>query len=87
MEPLASYICNHPHITGFKFHNSSHTITLFAYDIILMLTDAESSLTSVHQVLKMFNCLSYHKVNETKSYILGLNVPSHIQHKLVELYP
>lgn len=64
---------------GFKFQNSAHTISLFADDIILMLTDVETFLASAHQVLKMFNGLSYHKVNDTKSYI--------IQHKLAGLYP
>lgn len=65
IEPLESYIHDHPQITGYNCHNSAQTISLFADDVILMLMDVETSLASVHQVLKMFNGISYYKVNNT----------------------
>lgn len=52
-----------------------------------MLTDVEKSLASVSQSLCMFNRLSYYKVNKSKSYILGLNVPLHTRRKIEKLYP
>lgn len=87
MEPLASYIRNHPQITGHRFSNSTHTISLFADNVILMITDVETSLASIHQTLKVFNSISYYKVNNTKSYILGINIPPKTKHKIEQLYP
>lgn len=58
IEPLAIYIRSHPGIRGFPVHNSTHAISLFADDIIMILTDAESSLASAHLALDLFNKLS-----------------------------
>lgn len=69
IEPLACYIRNHLQISGFSTHNSSHVISLFADDVILMLTDVEKSLALIHQVLQMFSRISYYKVNE-KNHII-----------------
>lgn len=87
MEPLANYIRTEPYIKGFSIRNSTHTISLFADDIILMLTEVEDSLTSVHSALQMFNKVYYYKVNEGKSYILGLGIDSSMQQSLSLWFP
>lgn len=55
MEPLATYIHPHPQISGFLMQHRMHTISLFADDIILILTDVEISLPSVQSALQLFN--------------------------------
>lgn len=85
MEPLATNIHKHSQISDFLVQKRTHTISLFADDIILMLTNPEQSL--VHSALQLFNKVSYYKVNETKSYILDLGVPMAIKKKLTSQYP
>lgn len=87
MEPLATYIPSHPRITGFPIQNAKHTLCLFADDIILLLTDVENSLATIHSVLMLFNHISYYKVNNTKSYILGLGITLTLKQKLTLLFP
>lgn len=81
MKPMATYIRQHPNIKGFQVRGRMHTISLFEDNIILMLTDVTTSLASVHQALQMFIDRSYYKVNETKSYILGLG-SSKVRHSI-----
>ena len=87
MEPLATYIRSHPQISGFMVGGVQHTISLFADDIILMLTNVETSLASAHQVLQLFTTVSYYKVNETKSHILGVGIPARTRHALSTRFP
>lgn len=87
MEPLAIYIRTHPDITGFPISNSIHKISLFADDIIMILTNVETSLASVHEALDMFNKISYYKVNENKSYIMGIGIDASLRVKLSERFP
>lgn len=87
MEPMAAYIRQHPNITGFSINSRMHIISLFADDIILMLTNVTSSLGSVHQALQMFNTLSYYKGNETKSYMLGLGLSSEVRNSINNEFP
>lgn len=88
MEPLATYLRSHPHIDGLQVGKSYHTISLFADDIILlMLTNVETSLASVHWVLQEFNGISYYKVNKLKSYILNMGIPTKRKQKLVQQFP
>lgn len=86
-EPLAAYLCSHPRITGINVGKRHHTISLFADDIILMLSNAETSLPTVHQALQTFNRVSYYKVNKTKSYILNLGIPEETRQKIALTFP
>lgn len=71
IEPLVEAIRSHLDITGFYFHNS---VNLFEDDTILLLTNPESSLPLVFQILSQFSCISYYKVNASKALILDLAV-------------
>ena len=54
-------------------------------DVIIMLTNTVSSLAAVQSVLQKFNNVSPYKVNENKSYVLGLGldaITSNILHNL-----
>lgn len=87
MEPLAIYIRSHPDISGFWVKNKMHTISLFADDIILMLTDVGKSLASVHNALILFNQVSYYKVNDSQSHILDLGILKSTKKKLISSFP
>lgn len=86
MEPLAIYIRSYPDIYGFWVKNKMHTISLFVDDIILMLTDVEKSLASVHNALTLFNQVSYYKINNSKFLILDLEIPKSTKKKLISSF-
>lgn len=66
MEPPATYVRTHPDIRGFSIGDREHRISLFANNVILMLTDPEEALVAVHSSLSLFNLVSYYKVNDSK---------------------
>lgn len=87
MEPLATYIRSHPQIAGIQIGSRTHTISLFADYIILMLANPKVSLPSVHEALLFFNKVSYYKINKTKSYILNLGIPDKDSQELKQTFP
>lgn len=72
MEPLSEKIRSDPNIPGIKTHKYQHTISLFAADVILSLSNPTKSLPAAHDILQMFGRVSFYKVNATKSNILGI---------------
>lgn len=87
MEPLAIYIRAHTGITGFSAGGTDHTISLFADDVIMILTEVEPSLAVAHEALFMFNRISYYKVNESKSQILGIGIDDQTKTRLQKRFP
>lgn len=87
MEPLAEIIRTRSEIKGISIAQSQHKINLFADDVILTLTDIESSLSAVTEVLCSFGKVSYYKVNPSKSMILGFHVPLSVKTNLQTRYP
>lgn len=63
MEPLATHIRAHPSTSGIRIGNTSHKISLFADDVILILTNPASSLAEVQKMLTWFSEISYYKVS------------------------
>lgn len=51
-----------------------HKISLFADDVILILTNPTSSLAEVQSILNWLSKVSYYKVNTTKSFILDIKL-------------
>lgn len=62
-------------------------ISLFAYDIILPLTQPRISLPNLHAELDCYGSLLGSKINTSKSEALPLNIPAtEIQH-LISCFP
>lgn len=87
IEPLAEVVRSSVEITGFRTKTQPHAINLFADDIVIFLTEPESSLAATHALLQHFSLVSYYKVNFTKSLILPLGVPLALSIKLQNTYP
>lgn len=73
-KPLAKAIQSHPSISGFQFISKHHKMHLFAGDVILIITNPQTSILCAYQVLNRFSSLSYYKVNYTKSLSLDLGI-------------
>lgn len=52
-----------------------HKIGLYTDDVLLLLSDPLRSLSAVTHTIKEFSKISLHKVNATKSQMLGIHVP------------
>lgn len=74
MEPLAEHIRTNTKISGVTIGNQAHKISIFADNVILMLTSPSSSLHEVQKLLTWFGEISYYKANATKSSILDLGI-------------
>ncbi|XP_075139572.1 scavenger receptor cysteine-rich type 1 protein M130-like [Leptodactylus fuscus] len=74
MEPLAQAIREDPSIKGIDVKGRSHLISLYADDIILTLTDPQTSLSRLVQLIDHFGTLSFCKLNLSKSQALSFNV-------------
>lgn len=73
-ESLVESIRNNPLIKGIAIASTCHKINLFADDIILTLTDVDTSLTATSKALQAFHEISYYRVNSSKSLILGFSI-------------
>lgn len=73
LEPLAEAIRIDPKITGFEIGPTTHKISLFADDILLFLTNADSSLSRLVELLNLYSSFSGYKINLDKSEILPLS--------------
>lgn len=87
MEPLAEHIRSHPNISGLITGNVHHKISLFADDVILILTNPSGSLAEVQKLLNWFSSVSYYKVNTSKSFILDVNIDATMKNLLQTQYP
>lgn len=86
-EPLAESIRSHPNISGLQIGPTHHKISLFADDVILILTNPILSLAKVPKMLKWFSSVSYYKINMSKSFILDINIDAAIKNLLQLQYP
>ncbi|KAM4809918.1 centlein [Rhinophrynus dorsalis] len=74
LEPLAELIRSTTLIQGFHFGSREVKLGLFADDIMLTLTDPIHSLPPFMDLLEAYSSVSYHKVNQTKTQALPLNI-------------
>lgn len=72
---------------GFQFESVDLKISLFADDVILLLSKHRKSLLAVYDIVHHFSQISYYKVNETKTQILGLHIPDALRQELQQFFP
>lgn len=87
MEPLPQHIRSNKTISGLQIGNACHKISLFADDVILVLTNPTSSLAEVQTTLNWFSNVSYYKLNTTKSSALDINLDATTKNLLQQQYP
>lgn len=75
MEPLARRVRAHPRITGIRFGGDTHTVSLYADDVLLTVANPEVSLASALAELDSFGGVSGFKINVSKSTALNLSLP------------
>lgn len=76
IEHLTEHIRANAQISGVPINTHDHKISLFADNVILMITNPTTSLPAVQMTLSWFSEVSYYKVNYTKSSILNLDATS-----------
>lgn len=86
MEPLAQHIRSNTTISGIQIGPVTHKISLFADDVILILTNPTTSLAEVQTTLNWFSRVSYYKLNTSKSSILDINLDATTKNLLQAQY-
>ncbi len=72
LEPLAETIRTHTDIQGLEIGQSVHKIALYADDILLFLTNVETSIPTVLKTIDYFSLISGYKINYDKSEVMPL---------------
>lgn len=73
LEPLAQKVREHCLISPITFCNTSHSISLYADDILLYLDKVPLSLPNVLDTFDAFSSLSGYRINWNKSVLFPLN--------------
>lgn len=73
IEALSQGIIQNADITGIKLFGHEHKISLFADDVLIYMSNPESSIPKLWSVLDSFSAVSGYKVNITKTQILSFN--------------
>lgn len=70
IEPLAETIRSHPEIHGYNTEFTKNTISLYADDILLYVTQPMITIPSVLKMFNLFGTFSGYKINWSKSELL-----------------
>ena len=73
IEPLATAIRQNTNIKGIQTANINHKISLYADDVLLFLTNAQTSLHKTIALIDNFSSLSEYSINWSKSVVLPIN--------------
>uniref|UniRef100_A0A8C5LVW1 Reverse transcriptase domain-containing protein n=1 Tax=Leptobrachium leishanense TaxID=445787 RepID=A0A8C5LVW1_9ANUR len=87
LEPLAQAIRQSTEIRGVDVGPTQCKLSLFADDILLMLTDPATSIPALHTVLEDYGRVSFHKINVKKSQALPYLIPREVITPLRNLFP
>lgn len=83
IEPLAMAIRQSAEITGITIGRREHRLALFADDIVLFLSNLDTSLVALNHILNEFGLFSGYRINKSKSALLMLNKEER-QHPLIQ---
>lgn len=73
IEALSQGIIQHPDIRGVTLFGQEHKISLFADDVLIYLSNPESSLINLFTYLNTFASVSGYKLNIAKTQLLSFN--------------
>ena len=73
LEPLAQYIRQSVLVAPIKVGSTSHSISMYADDTLVYLSDLQQSLPNVLKIIDHFGTISGYKINHSKSILMLLN--------------
>lgn len=77
LEPLAETIRTHPGIHGYDTANTANTISLYADDILLYVTQPQTSVPAILSVIDKFGTFAGYRNNWGKSELLPIKLESY----------
>ncbi|XP_063818782.1 uncharacterized protein LOC135056932 [Pseudophryne corroboree] len=82
IEPLAAMIRKSGSVRGVQMGAQESKISLFADDVLLSLTQPQSSLPALYKIIEEYGSLSGYKINYSKSEAMLLHVPGDLRRSL-----
>lgn len=73
-EPLAEAIRSDPQVAGINIGPKKHTISLYADDVLLFLSNPEISIVRIVEIIGTFGQFSGYKINYSKSEAMPLTL-------------
>lgn len=73
IEPIAVALRADPEVKGNSRGNTIHKVSLYADDLLLYITDPETSIPRALELLGCFGCLSGYRLNLSKSILFPIN--------------
>ena len=73
IEPLAIWLRSHDRFEGITHHGMVHKLSLYADDLLLMISNPLSSLPPILSILYQFGSVSGYKLNIQKSEVFFVN--------------
>lgn len=74
IEPLAEAIRLNDSRSGLRISDREHKITLYADDVLIIVTNPETSIPCLIEIINIFSCFSGYKINVTKSEAMPLGL-------------
>lgn len=76
LEPLAETIHTHPDIHGYDTAHTTNAISLYADDILLYVTQPQTSVPAILSVIEKFGTFAGYRINWGKSELLPIKLES-----------
>lgn len=74
IEPLAEAIRSNPQVAGINIGPQKHTISLYADDVLLFLSNPETPIVRIVEIIGTFGQFSGYKINYSKSEGMPLSL-------------
>uniref|UniRef100_A0A8C5QB56 Reverse transcriptase domain-containing protein n=1 Tax=Leptobrachium leishanense TaxID=445787 RepID=A0A8C5QB56_9ANUR len=87
LEPLLEAVRGDQRIRGIRGHRLTHVVSAYADDLMFMLSDAGSSLPEVLRLMEENGRFSGFKINQEKSDLLPINLPTPLLRYMQTHYP
>ncbi|KAM8971953.1 thioredoxin domain-containing protein 15 [Pelodytes ibericus] len=87
LEPLAAKVRQNRNIKGIRVNDQELKVCMYADDVVVTLTDPETSLVQFMKEVDQYSKLSNYKLNLSKSQALTININEATKRRMANVFP